>query len=149
MHQRSTTCFVHGCVSSRELRQCACCVPFWNVQSRNVFQIGIMCRSEKCAILKHASYWHCANLVISKPHVKCKVLKHKNLCKETKRPIYCIFVFVIRLRQLGCPIARGNHFLVWATVIYIILARPGKFKSEVSLHQSYHLSYKHQISYLN
>ena len=54
-----------------------------------------------------------------------------------------------RLRQLGCPISRGNHFLVWATVIYIILARPGKFKSEVSLHQSYHLSYKHQISYLN
>ena len=38
-----------------------------------------------------------------------------------------------RLRQLGCPIAQGNHFLVQATMIYIVFARPGKYKSEVSL----------------
>ena len=54
-----------------------------------------------------------------------------------------------RLRQLGCPIAQGNHFLVQATMINIIFARPGKYKSEVSLHQSYQSSYKHQKSYLN
>ena len=54
-------------------------VPSWNMS-----QIGIVCRSEKCAVLKHASDWHCANFVILKSHVKCKVLKHKNLCKETK-----------------------------------------------------------------
>ena len=31
-------------------------------------------------------------------------------------------------------VARGNHFLVRATMIYIILAWTGKYKSEVSLH---------------
>ena len=50
-------------------------------------------------------------------------------------------MFQSRLRQLGCTIAWGNHFLVRATMIYSILARPGKYKSEVSLHQSYHSSY--------
>ena len=38
-----------------------------------------------------------------------------------------------RLRQLGCPIAQGNHFLVWATMIYRRIAELGKYKSEVSL----------------
>ena len=47
-----------------------------------------------------------------------------------------------RLRQLGCRIAQGNHFLIWATMINIIFARLGKYKSEVSLHQSYQSSYK-------
>ena len=32
-------------------------------------------------------------------------------------------------------------------MIYIILARLGKYKLEVSLHLSYHSSYKHQKSY--
>ena len=30
--------------------------PFWNM-----FQIGIVCRSEKCGTLKKVSDWHCAN----------------------------------------------------------------------------------------
>ena len=55
----------------------------------------------------------------------------------------------LRLRQIGCPIARGNQFLVRATMIFIILAQLCKYKSEVSLHQSYHSSQKHQKSYLN
>ena len=38
-----------------------------------------------------------------------------------------------RLRQIGCPIAQGNHFLVQATMIYIIFAWRGKYKSEVNL----------------
>ena len=61
----------------------------------------------------------------------------------------CSYIRFIRLRQLGCPIARGNHFLVLATMVYFILARQGKYKWKVSLHQSYHSSYKHQNSYLN
>ena len=43
-----------------------------------------------------------------------------------------------KLGQLGCLIARGNHFLVRTTII-----------SEESLHQSYHSSHKHQKSYLD
>ena len=50
-----------------------------------------------------------------------------------------------RLRQLGCPIARGNHFLVWATMIYRRTAQPGKFKLEVSLYQSYHTNIKNHV----
>ena len=52
-----------------------------------------------------------------------------------------------RLQQLGCPIAWGNHFLIWATTIYRRIAQPGKFKS-VSLHQSYHVR-KLQTSKIN
>ena len=37
-----------------------------------------------------------------------------------------------RLRQLGCPIPQGNHFLVRTTKIYFKLDWPGKYKSEVS-----------------
>ena len=67
------------------------CVPFWNM----CHPIDIVCRSEKCAILKHAPDWYCANFVISKPHFKCKVKKHWNLCKETEvRPSYCIYLFI-------------------------------------------------------
>ena len=54
----------------------------------------------------------------------------------------------IRLRQLGWPIARGNHFSVWATKIYFIPAQPGKYKPVVSV-QQYHSSYKHQKSCLS
>ena len=36
-------------------------VPSWNI-----FQIGLVCRSEKCAFLKHVSDWHHANFVISR-----------------------------------------------------------------------------------
>ena len=41
-------------------------------------------------------------------------------------------------------IAQGNHFLVRATMIYRRIAWPGNYKWEVSLHQSYHSSYKHK-----
>ena len=34
-----------------------------------------------------------------------------------------------RVQQLSCPIASGNQFLVWATMIYRRVTRPGKFKS--------------------
>ena len=66
-------------------------VPFWNM-----FQFGIVCRSEKCAILKHTSDWHYAKFVISKLHIKCnlKVPKHKNLCKETKSKATLLYLFV-------------------------------------------------------
>ena len=49
--------------------------------SCNMFQIGMVWwhHSEKCAFLKHVSDWHCANFVILKPHVKCKVLKGSQL----------------------------------------------------------------------
>ena len=40
----------------------------------------------------------------------------------------CPLHHMTRLQQLGCPIAQGNHFLVWATMIYIIFARLGKYK---------------------
>ena len=63
--------------------------PFWNM-----FQIGIVCHSEKCAILKHASDWHWANFIISQPHVKCKDLKYKNLCKETNNKAKVLHLFV-------------------------------------------------------
>ena len=53
-----------------------------------------------------------------------------------------------RLWQLGCPIAQGNHFLVQATMIYIILAWPGKYKSEVILSLKLQTSKNHiLISY--
>ena len=45
--------------------------------------VGSVCPSEKYAI------------GTVKPHDKCKVLKHKNLCKKTKkRPNYCICLFI-------------------------------------------------------
>ena len=53
-----------------------------------------------------------------------------------------------RLGQLGCPIVRDNNFLVWATMIYRRITWPGKPKLEISWHQSYHSSYKHQRSCL-
>ena len=63
-----------------------------------MFQIGIVCHSEKCAILKCAilkcaSDWHSVNFVISKPHVKWKVLKHK-LCRETESKPKQLHLFV-------------------------------------------------------
>ena len=45
-----------------------------HVPSRNMFQIGMVYRSEKCAFLKHV-----LDFVISKMHAKCKVLKYKHL----------------------------------------------------------------------
>ena len=51
--------------------------------------------------------------------------------------------FIGRLRQLGCPIALDNHFLLWATMIYRS-AQMSKFKSEVSYHQSYQTNYIYQ-----
>ena len=53
-----------------------------------------------------------------------------------------VCLHVCKLRQLGCLIARGNHLLLWATMICRRIARLGKFKLEVSLHQSYRTSYK-------
>ena len=71
-----------------------------------MFQIGMVCMaspmsnlidkpSEKCAFLKNVSYWQCANLVISKPRVKYKVLKHKKLRKgtETKADLHLLALF--------------------------------------------------------
>ena len=63
-----------------------------------MFQIGIVRPSEKTCILKHVSNWHCVNVVISKPHVKCKVVKHKLFCKESKSMtklhlFVCLFVY--------------------------------------------------------
>ena len=65
--------------------KCCACVACRseNVPSKTCFS------SASCAVLKNvplwiiASDWHCATFVISKPHVKCKVLKRK-LCKETQ-----------------------------------------------------------------
>ena len=37
-----------------------------HVPSCNMFQIGMVCRSEKCVFLKHVSDWHPANFVISR-----------------------------------------------------------------------------------
>ena len=56
------------------------------------------------------------------------------------------YYIIVWLRQLGCPIAQGNPFLVWVIMIYRRIAWLGKFKLKVSLHQSYHASYnkKHQ-----
>ena len=49
-----------------------------------MFLIGMVCRSEKCAILKRLSDWHCANFIISKPHkhAKWEVQMHKNLRRD-------------------------------------------------------------------
>ena len=44
--------------------------------------------------LAHVLNWHSENFVISKPHVKWKVVKHKLLCKETKVRPSCICLFV-------------------------------------------------------
>ena len=62
--------------------------------------------------------------------------------KNTNRKVYCeeckagdvTKVLHKTVRQLGCPIARGNQLLVLATMIYRRVAQPGKFKSYVSLH---------------
>ena len=54
-------------------------VPSWNM-----FHISVLCHSVKCAFLKCVSDWHCANFVKSKPHVECKILKHKNLWRDQK-----------------------------------------------------------------
>ena len=75
-----------------------------HVPSCNMAQISIACRYEKCAILKHVSDWHCANFVISKPgskpHVTCKVLKHKNCARRPKvRPSYCILFVCLFFRK--------------------------------------------------
>ena len=59
-------------------------VPFW-----------------KTYICETSSNWHCENFVISKPCVKCKVLKHKILRIDTKSTTrLCLFVcfFSIKCR---------------------------------------------------
>ena len=100
------------------------------------------------------SYFICVIFLNFDEYVTTLTLKKLNLlserCMDVSNLIF-IEMFPARLRQLGCPIARGNHFLVRTTMIYIILAWLGKYKSEVikSLHQSYHSSYKPQKSYLN
>ena len=70
---------VYSCPQKRCTSTHLLCVVLEHVPSLNMFQIGMVCCSEKCAFLKHVLDWHCANFVISKPHVKCKVLKHKKL----------------------------------------------------------------------
>ena len=53
----------------------------------------------------------------------------RNDLNLTKR--WTFFYLGDKLRQLGCPIAWGNHVLVRATIIYILLAWPGKCKAGV------------------
>ena len=65
-------------------------VPSWNM-----FQIGMVWYSEKCALLKHVSDCYCANFIILKPHVKCKVLRHTKMCAKrphVKQAAFCLFV---------------------------------------------------------
>ena len=57
---RATGDCVVRCVL-RVLRAVLKHVPSWNM-----FQIGMACRFEKCAFLKHVSDWHRANFVISR-----------------------------------------------------------------------------------
>ena len=45
--------------------------------------------------VKHVSNWHCENFVISKPHVKCKVLKHKILRIDNKSTTKLFFFFSV------------------------------------------------------
>ena len=53
----------------------------------------MVCPFEKRVFVKHVSNWHCENFVISKPYVKCKVLKHKILRIDTKSMTkLCLFV---------------------------------------------------------
>ena len=49
----------------------------------------------------------------------------------------------VTIRLLDC---QGQSFLLRAIMTYRRIAQAGKFKSQVSLHQSYHTSYKHQKS---
>ncbi len=45
-----------------------------------------------------------------------------------------------RLRQLGCPNVRGNHFLIRATAIYRCSAQSGKLKiAHYKIHNCPHL----------
>ena len=82
----------------KHMYTCTYCVPFLkHVPFWNMFHFGIVCRSEKCTILKHISDWQCANfviMVISKPSVKCKVLKHKTCAKRPNgqaTTVVCLF----------------------------------------------------------
>ena len=50
----------------------------------------------------------------------------------------------LQAATIRLPDCAGQSLFVQATIGYIIFARLGKYISEVSLHQSYHLSYKHQ-----
>ena len=63
----------------------------------NMFEIGTVCLFEKYVFLKHVSNWHCENFVISKPYVKCKVLKHKILRIDTKSTTNFFFFSVLNV----------------------------------------------------
>ena len=82
-----------------------CCVPFWNIiPCWNMFQIGMVCHSDKMCISETCFRLALCKFVILKPHVKYKVLKHNNLCIDKKvRSSYCICLFVFSSEYvLGC-----------------------------------------------
>ena len=77
---------------------------------------------------------------------RCDCNGHAETCDLEANPYRCnciaashtmgehVSIFYDRVRQLGCPIARDNQFLVRATMIYRRVAQLGKFNSLVSLH---------------
>ena len=64
------------------------------VRSETCFRLALCAVLQKWAVLKHALNWYCAIFIVSKPHVKFKVLKHKNFCKETKSMAKLLNLFV-------------------------------------------------------
>ena len=88
----------------------------------------MVCLFEKHVFLKHVSNWHCENFVISKPYVKCKVLKHKLLRIDTKSTTKLSFFFSIKCNDFstvlemyfeihrgGTP--RGEDFIYYGSMI--------------------------------
>ena len=70
--------------------------PRKHVPSRNMFQIGMMCRSEKCAFLIHTSDWHCTSSHRSRMLI-ARSLSIKICVKRPKvRPsCFCLFVWFL------------------------------------------------------
>ena len=67
------------------------------------------------------------------------------ICKESgiRQAFDLFFIQAATNRLPDCP-GQSFFFFGLGNHDYRRIARPGKFKSEVSLHQSYHTSYKHQ-----
>ena len=89
---------------------------------RTQLRVGLLL-SLFCIILVHESLFNCC--LFFPPHPK--PFHHHFTCWSNSS----INVFIKlrpRVWQLGCPIARGNQFLVRATMIYRRVARLGKFK---------------------
>ena len=94
--------------------------------------VRVVCRSEMF-YSENVSNWHCANFVISKPHVK--VLKNKNVCHETQKgakllSFVCLFDWLLacfsvmnatqlKKKHVACP----RYDKVWTVPIYKICFR--------------------------